>query len=175
MEEIVRSVTEHPLVAMAVCLSALLLVYFLFKSLIKLALILILVAVVIGGYFYFRYPESRPANLKDAVEKVRVGAGKAVDQGKSAYEKSKELVEKRKDVYEKGKEWVDKGKTLLDKGIDKGKDAVEKGKEWVDKGKTVLDKGIDKGKDAIEKKRESADNLGKTLGGEGDAGNRQKP
>ena len=150
MEEIVRSVTEHPLIAIAVCFSALLLVYFLFKSLIKLALILILVAVVIGGYFYFRHPESRPANLKDAVEKVRVGAGKAVDQSKDVYKKSKELVEK-------------------------GKDVVEKGKEWVDKGKTVLDKGIDKGKDAIERQRESAGRLGKTLGGEGDAGNRQKP
>lgn len=111
MEEIVRSVTEHPLVAIAVCFTALLLVYFLFKSLIKLALILILVAVLIGGYFYFQYPESRPANLKDAMEKVKVGAGKAVDQGK--------------DAYEKGKEWVDKGKIVLDKG----KDAVEKGKE----------------------------------------------
>jgi hypothetical protein len=136
MEEIVRSVTEHPLVAIAVCFAALLLVYFLFKSLIKLALILILVAVVIGGYFYFQHPESRPANLKDAMEKVRVGAGKAVDQGK--------------DAYEKGKEWVDKGKTVLDKGIDKGKDAIEKGKE-------------------------TAGDLGKILGGEGDAGNRQKP
>jgi hypothetical protein len=122
MEEIVRSVTEHPLIAIAVCFSALLLVYFLFKSLLKLALILILVAVVIGGYFYFSYPESRPANLKDAMEKVRVGAGKAADQGKSAYEKSKELVEKGKDAYEKGKEWVDKG-------IDKGKDAIEKRRE----------------------------------------------
>ena len=137
MEEIVRSVTEHPLVAMAVCLSALLLVYFLFKSLIKLALILILVAVVIGGYFYFRYPESRPANLKDAVEKVRVGAGKAVDQGKSAYEKSRELVEKGKNVYEKGKELVDGGKTALDQGSDKGQDAVEKGKETAGNGQKL--------------------------------------
>jgi hypothetical protein len=136
MEEIVRSVTEHPLVAIAVCFTALLLVYFLFKSLLKLALILILVAVVIGGYFYFQHPESRPANLKDAVEKVRTGAGKAVDQGK--------------DAYEKGKEWVDKGKAVLDRGIDKGKDAVEKGKE-------------------------TAGDLGKILGGEKDAGNRQKP
>ena len=148
MEEIVRSVTEHPLVAMAVCFSALLLVYFLFKSLIKLALMLILVAVVIGGYYYFRYPESRPADLKEAVEQARVGAGKAVDQGKSAYEKSRELIEKGKDAYEKGKKWVDKGKSVLDQGIDKGKDAVEKGKE-------------------------TAGDLGKILGG--DAGNRQKP
>jgi len=136
MEGIVRYVTEHPLVAMAVCFAALLLVYFLFKRLIKMVLILILVAVVIGGYFYFQHPESRPANFKDALEKVRVGVGKAVDQGK--------------DAYEKGKEWVDKGKTVLDKGIDKGKDAIEKGKE-------------------------TAGDLGKILGGEGDAGNRQKP
>lgn len=108
MEGIVRAMTEHPLVAMAVCFAVLLIVYFLFKRLIKLALILIIVAVAIGGYLYFQYPKSRPANLKDTVEKVRTGAGKAVDQGKEA--------------YEKGKEWVNKG-------IDKGKDAVEKGKD----------------------------------------------
>ena len=113
MDEIVRSVTEHPLVAMAVGFSALLLVYFLFKSLIKLALILILVAVVIGGYYYFRYPESRPADLKEAVEKVRTGAGKAADQGKDAYDKSRELVEKGKAAVEKGKETAgDLGKVL---------------------------------------------------------------
>ncbi len=150
MEGIVRSVTENPLVAIAVCFSALLLVYFLFKSMIKLALILILVAVVIGGYFYFQHPEWRPANLKDAVEKVRVGAGKAVDQGKDAYDKSKELVEKGKDAYEKGKEWVGMGKSLLEKGVDRGKETVEKGKE-------------------------TAGDLGKRLSGDRDAGNRQKP
>ncbi|MEI7670522.1 MAG: hypothetical protein WCK00_00240 [Deltaproteobacteria bacterium] len=150
MEGIVRSVTEHPLVAMTVCFAALLLVYFLFKSMIKLALILILIAIVIGGYFYFQHPEFRPANFKDAVEKVRVGAGKAVDQGKGAYEKGKELVEK-------------------------GQDALEQGKGWVEKGKTALDKGIEKGKDAIEKGKGTAGDLEKLLGREGDAGNRQKP
>ena len=115
MEGIVRAVTENPLAAMAVCFAVLLIVYFLFKSLIKLALILIIVAVAIGGYLYFQHPESRPANLKDAVEKARIGVGKAVDQGK-------ELLDKGKEAYEKGKEFVDKG-------IDKGKDAVEKGKD----------------------------------------------
>jgi ElaB/YqjD/DUF883 family membrane-anchored ribosome-binding protein len=137
MEEIVRVVTENPLVAIAVGLAAVLLIYLLFKSLVKLALILILVAVVIYGYAYLRHPESRPASLKEAAEQVRVEAGKAVDQGKSAYEKSRELVEKGKDVIEKGKEWVDRGKTALDEGIDKGKDAVTKGKEGApDPGKT---------------------------------------
>jgi hypothetical protein len=128
MEGIVRAVSENPLVAMAVCFAVLLIVYFLFKSLIKLALIMIIIAVAIGGYFYFQHPQSRPANLKDAVEKARIGAGKAVDQGKEAYQKGKELVVKGKEVYKEGKEWVDKGKTVLDKGIDKGKDAIEKRK-----------------------------------------------
>ena len=122
MEGVVRAVTDHPLVAMAVCFAVLLIVYFLFKSLIKIALIMIIVAVAIGGYLYFQHPESRPANLKDAVEKARTGAGKAVDQGKEVYEKGKELLDKGKEAYEKGKEFVDKG-------IDKGKEAVEKGKD----------------------------------------------
>lgn len=150
MDEILRSVTEHPLVAMAVGVSALLLVYFVLKSLIKLVLILFLIAVVVSGYSYLRDPESKPANLRDAVEKVRTGAGKAADQGKDAYDKSRELIEKGKSVYEKGKEWVDMGKSLLDKGIDMGKETVEKGKE-------------------------TAGDLGKRLGGDRDAGNRQKP
>jgi hypothetical protein len=114
MEGIVRAVTEHPIVAMGVSFVVLLTVYFLFKSLLKLVLILILVAVAIGGYLYFQHPESRPANIGDAVEKARTGAGRALDRGK--------------DAFEKGKKLVDKGKTFLDQGIDKGKDVVEKGR-----------------------------------------------
>jgi hypothetical protein len=115
MEGIVRTASEHPLVAAAVCFAALLIVYFLFKSLIKLALILLIVAVAVGGYFYFKNPESSPANFRDAVEKAMTGAGKAVDQGK--------------ETFEKGRELVGKAKELLDTGIDKGKEAVEKGSD----------------------------------------------
>jgi hypothetical protein len=125
MEGIIRAVSENSLVAMAVCFVVLLIVYFLFKSLIKIALLMIIIAVAIGGYLYFQHPESRPANLKDAVEKARTGAGKAVDQGKEAYEKGKELVDRGKEVYERGKELVDKGKAVLDKG----QDAVGKGSD----------------------------------------------
>ncbi|MCX5855398.1 MAG: hypothetical protein NTZ24_12665 [Deltaproteobacteria bacterium] len=128
MEGIVHAVTEHPLIAMAVCFAVLLILYFLFKSLIKLALILIIVALAIAGWFYFQHPESRPASLKDALQKVRTGTEKAVDRGKEAYKQGKELFDKRKEAYEKGREWVDQGKTVLDKGIDKGKDALDTGK-----------------------------------------------
>jgi hypothetical protein len=131
MEGIVRGVSEHPLIAMAVGFAVLLIVYFLFKSLIKIALILILIAVAIGGYFYFQHPESRPTSIEDAVHKARTGAAKAVEQGKQTYEMGKELVEKGEKAYEKGKELVDKGektlekgKELVEKGIDRGKEAT---------------------------------------------------
>jgi Flp pilus assembly pilin Flp len=148
MEEIVRAMTEYPLITTAICFAVLLILYFLFKRLIKPALILIIVAVAIGGYFYFQYPESRPANFKDAVKKARTGAGRAVDRGKEAYKKGKELLDKKNEAYKKGKEWVDKGKTVLDQGIDKGKDAVEKGKD-------------------------AAGNIAEIMGGDREAGDRQ--
>jgi hypothetical protein len=129
MEWIVRAVSEHPLTAMAVCFAVLLIVYFLFKSMIKLALIFFIVIVAVAGYIYFQHPELRPANFKDAVEKVRIGAGNAMDKGKEVYGKRKELLDKGKEAYIKGKELIEKGKIVIDKGIDKGNVAVEKGKE----------------------------------------------
>ncbi len=129
MEWIVRAVSEHPLTAMAVCFAILLIGYFMLKGLIKMALILIIVTVAIGGYLYFQHPEYRPTNLTDAVEKVRTGTVKAMDKGKEIYEKRKELLNRGKEAYEKGTELVKKGKTVLDEGIDKGKETVEKGKE----------------------------------------------
>lgn len=129
MEGIVRMASDHPLFAMVVCFAVLIIVYVLFRSLFKFALILIIVAVAIGGYFYFQYPESRPANFKEAMDQVKTGVGKAVDQGKQVYEKGSELVEQGKQTYDKGKELVERGKTVLDKGIDKGKETVEKGKD----------------------------------------------
>jgi hypothetical protein len=141
MEGIVRTLSENPLVASAVCFAALLIVYFLFKSLIKLAFILILVAVAVGGYYCLRYPESRPTNLTDAVEKVRTGAGKAVDQGKEMYEKGRELVDQGKEAYGKGKELVERGRVVLDKGIGKGKEVVEKGADAAGEIGKLLEEG----------------------------------
>lgn len=108
MEGIVHPVTEHPLVVMAVCFIVLLILYFLFKSLIKLALIIIIAAVAIGGYCYFQHPESRPASFKDAVQKARTEAGKVVDRGEETYRKGKEWLHRGNELYRKGREWFDK-------------------------------------------------------------------
>jgi len=126
MEGIVRGISEHPLVAIAVGFAILLLVYFLFKSLMKFVLILILVAVAVGGYFYIQNPKSKPADIKETLLKAKEGAGKAVEQGKETYRKGKDLVEKGDKVYEQGKELVEKGKVILDAGVEKGKETAGK-------------------------------------------------
>ena len=117
MQEVARILSEYPLAAIAVCFATLLLAYFLFKSLIRLALILVIIAVAIGGYYYFSEPR-KPANLREAVEKARIETGRAIEKGKKA--------------VEKGREMVDKGKAALDAGIEKGKEVVDRGKETAD-------------------------------------------
>jgi hypothetical protein len=144
MQEVVSSLSDHPLIAITVCFAVLLILYFLFKQLIKLALVMIIIAVVVGGYYYFREPDSRPADLKEAVEKARIGTDRAVEKGKEVVEKGREMIGKGKEVIEKGREMVDKGKDALETGIEKGKEVVDRGKG-------------------------AADEIGKILGGEGKA------
>ncbi len=139
MQEVVRILSEYPLAAIAVCFAVLLILYFLFKQLIKLALVMIILAVAIGGYYYFREPDSRPADLKDAVEKARIGTGRAMEKGKEAVEKGREMIGKGKEVVEKGRELVEKGKVALDKGIEKGKEVVDRGKDAADEIGKILD------------------------------------
>lgn len=129
MQEILRILSEHPVAAMASCFVILMALYFLFKSLIKLALVILILVLAIGGYFYFQHPWDRPANLKEAVQKARTETGRVLEKGKEAYGKGKELLGKGKEAFEKGSQVVDKGKEVLEKGIDKAKAAVDRGKE----------------------------------------------
>jgi hypothetical protein len=121
MQEIVKIASEYPLVAIGIALVVLVIFIPIFKKLVKIALILLLVAIAIGGYFYVQYPEKRPANFGEAIDKARNEAGRVLDKGKETIEKGKELMDKGIEVY-------DKGKAVLEKGVDKGKDVVNKGK-----------------------------------------------
>jgi len=147
MQEIVRIVSENPLAAMGIAFAVLLILYFSLMKLVKFVLILLIVALAIGGYFYFKYPEDRPADLGEAVEKALTETSRALEKGKEALEKGCEMV-------------------------GKGKGALEKGQEIVDKGKAVLEKGIEKGKEAVEKGKGAADEIGKIIGGEKEIGSR---
>ncbi|MDD4998822.1 MAG: hypothetical protein PHI99_11795 [Syntrophales bacterium] len=119
MEGVIRAVSEQPLVAIMVCSAFLLLLYFFLKSLIKLLFILVLIAIVVGGAFYMKHPESRPASLKDALESARTQGGRVLDQGQEVYRKGRDMVDK-------GEELIDEAKAFFGKGVDQGRDAEGK-------------------------------------------------
>ncbi|MCE5281920.1 MAG: hypothetical protein LLG93_07430 [Deltaproteobacteria bacterium] len=126
MQDFVRIFSEHPLATMAVCFAALVILYFIFKRLVKVALVILIIALAIAGYFYFKNPDQRPATLGEAWDKARDETGRVVDKGKAA---------------------VEKGKELIDKGIDAGKEAVDKGMDTADRvGKAFKEDGKDQGK-----------------------------
>ncbi len=143
MHDIVRALSDHPLAAMTLCFVLLLVFYFICKKLIKLALVVLIVALAIGGYFYFQYPDQRPADVSEALEKARAGTGRAVEKGK--------------EVVEKGRELVGKGR----EAVEKGREAVDKGREIAETGKSFLDRAVERGRAFIDKVRKAAHEIGK--------------
>jgi hypothetical protein len=118
MSDIFKSLSEHPLAAMTACFVLLMILYFIGKKLLKLALVVLIIAIAIGGYFYFEHPDQRPADVKETLEKARAGTGRAVEKGKEVVEKGRELLEKGNEGVEKGRKMVEKGESALNRWVD---------------------------------------------------------
>ncbi len=117
MKSILDYISSHPMAVMGIAFLALLVVYFIFKQLLKLALVFLLIALGVGGYYYFKDPEKMPENMIKTFRETREKSGKLWDTGKKAYEKSK-------GIYEKGKEFSKEASELLKKKEEKsGRDA----------------------------------------------------
>ncbi|NPU85798.1 MAG: hypothetical protein HPY65_15080 [Syntrophaceae bacterium] len=93
MEGISHYLSTHPIALMALILVCLILLYFLFKQLLKVALVVVLVLLVMAGYFYLQGTK----DLHGLIQKTKLQAAEAFDTSKKVYEKGK-------DVYRKGKE-----------------------------------------------------------------------
>ncbi len=141
MSDIFRILSEHPLAAMTACFVLLLILYFISKKLIKLALVVLIVAIAIGGYYYFQHPAQRPADVNEALEKTRAGTSRAVEKGKDVLVKVREFFEK-------------------------GYEGVEKGRKMVKKWEAALNRGVDKVKAFIDRVKRAAYEIGKIFGGE---------
>jgi hypothetical protein len=96
MEGITHYLSAHPIALMALIFICLLILFFLFKQLLKLALVVALVLLAMAGYFYFQGTK----DLKGMIEKTKEQTVEAIDTGKKAYEKGKDLYRKSKDVTE---------------------------------------------------------------------------
>jgi hypothetical protein len=126
MDGIIRIASEHTFIAMAAGFAFLITVYFLFKSLVKIALLVLIIVIAIGGYTYFQRPGACPSSVGEAVSRVKTDAAKALETGRNVVKKGKDLADQGRNVYEKGKEVVKDGREMADKGAEKGTDFVEK-------------------------------------------------
>ena len=90
----------HQVAVIAVVAIALVTLYFLFKSLIKLAMIFLVILFIVGTYFYVTAPKKSPEDITRALQKAKDQTEMVVEKGKSAYQKGKDLVEKGKQISE---------------------------------------------------------------------------
>lgn len=100
MDNIIENLSAHPVIIIVIIFAGLLVVYFLFKQLLKLALISLMILLAVGGYFYFKDPEKMPQNMMETLEKAKTETGMAVEKGKEVYSKGKAIVEKGKKLTE---------------------------------------------------------------------------
>lgn len=94
MDSVIQYVTTHQFTVGVAAFVILLIVYVVFKQLLKLALLLVLLLLVMGGYMYFKDPGKMPGNIQDALHKAKEKTGKVVETGKSVYGKGKSIAEK---------------------------------------------------------------------------------
>lgn len=106
MDNLINYLSAHSVALIILAAVAFLLIYFIFKGLLKLMLITGLVLIAICGYYYYKAPDEFPRNVREM-------AGRVGDHGE--------------DMIEAGKKMIEKGKTLADKigeSVKKGKDAT---------------------------------------------------
>jgi uncharacterized membrane protein YgaE (UPF0421/DUF939 family) len=99
MDIITGYISAHPSVlVIGVILIVILLMTFMFKSLIKLFLILLFVVLAVSGYYYFTDPDKMPEKVKDTVQLMKAGVHELADKSKSFVTDSKELYKKTKEA-----------------------------------------------------------------------------
>lgn len=110
METIWSFIHSHQFAVIAVIAVALIIIYFLFKNLIKLALLFLLILILTGSYFYFTAPRKSPEDLTKAIKKTQEQAGQVIDKGKGAYDKGKEIINKGVEITDSVSKVISKDK-----------------------------------------------------------------
>lgn len=100
MDQIVQNLSGHPALMGVVIFLALLVLYFIFKKLVKMAILIFLALIALCGYFYFKDPEKMPENFMGTLDKAKAQTERMVEKGKDAYQTGKAVVEKGKKLTE---------------------------------------------------------------------------
>ena len=94
MDNLINYLSAHPMALIILASVALLLIYFIFKGLLKLMLITGLVLIALCGYYYYKAPDEFPGNLREMAGRVGDHGEGMIDAGKNMIEKGKDLADK---------------------------------------------------------------------------------
>jgi glucan phosphoethanolaminetransferase (alkaline phosphatase superfamily) len=99
MDTITGYLSAHPAMFKFIVIFALIIIsFFIFKQFLKLSLFLLLVVLVIAGYYYFQDPNKMPERVKKSIDTMKSGTTEVVNKSKSFYKDSKELINKTKEL-----------------------------------------------------------------------------
>lgn len=96
MNDIIDYFAAHQFTAGVCIFVAILIVYFLFKKFVKLALLLILVIILLTGYAYFKESDRMPRSIHEALQKAKEETRAVVEKGRGAYDDVMSIFEKRR-------------------------------------------------------------------------------
>ncbi len=96
MDSIIDYFATHQFTAGVFLFVAILIIYFLFNRLIKLALLLILAVIILTGYAYFKESGRLPSSVNEALHKAGEETRAMVEKGRGVYEGVMSIFEGRR-------------------------------------------------------------------------------
>lgn len=115
METIMQHLANHQWAFTLAIVAGIFIVYFIFKQLMKMALLFTLILLAIGGYLYVKNPQQMTESVHKTVKETKATTGKVLDTSKNLYRDAKQL-------YDAGKKFPGEINRLIGKG-----DQAEKG------------------------------------------------
>jgi len=96
MNSFIDYITAHQFTAGVCIFVAIIIIYFLFKKLVKIALLLILIIIMLTGYAYFKESNKMPRSIHEALQKSKEETLMAVEKSRGVYEDVMSIFEKRR-------------------------------------------------------------------------------
>jgi hypothetical protein len=101
LNDFMEYLSSQPIALIVFSTIALIIIYFIVKKLLKLALLFGLILIALSGYYYYKSPGEFPGNVKTTIQDVREQTGDMVEKGKTVYQRGKEIAGEVFDMAEK--------------------------------------------------------------------------
>ena len=99
MDAITGYISAHPAVLVIIVIFIIVLIlHFIFKNLIRLALIMLFILLAAFGYYYFKDPDKMPEKIEKSINMMKSGINEIVDTSKNFRKDTKELFKESKEM-----------------------------------------------------------------------------